>query len=142
MNKTIPFWKKALQWSITLFLGSILLFSVQIAFEEASDDYRGDYSLASDLNSGRYGDCVDYYYVIKYLDGVDEEVYDRYEEFVNFYETYMMYVQYEQYNERHGVDEYAKQADECVKVMQDIAGNTTFFENEPHYEYLLGTLGE
>lgn len=140
MNKRIPFWKKILQWCITLFWGSILYASVMVAFEEAADDYRGDHSLAADLNSGRYGECMDYYYVLKYEDGVEEESYEPYEEFVKFYENYMMYVQYREYDKIHETQEYVKEAEESMTVMQNIAANSTYFENEPHYEYLLETL--
>lgn len=128
------------QWAISFFLLMILCGVFQILFEEVSDDYRGDRSLLRDLNSGKYGQCVDFYYILNSAGECEDAVYDQYREFVEFYENYMYYIQYTQYQERFDTDKYEEECRQCLDSMHTIAENTAYFENEPHYEYLFTTL--
>lgn len=142
MNKqqTVTKGKKRLQWLFSVILACCIGMCALFVYKTVTDEKRSDLPLFMDLNAGRYGKCVDYFYVLRLVSGVEEEVYDRYEEFVDFYENYILYVEYTQYDERHQTAEHQEEAEECRQVMHRISENTTFFENAPHYEYLLDTL--
>ncbi len=140
MKTNIPLWKKLVQCGITLFLVLFLWAGATYLWEEVSDDYRPDQSLAYNMTKGQYGACVDYFTTIRHVYGtteVNEPEYERYKEFVEFYDNYIMWAEYTAYDANNDTEKYVDMAAECVLRMEQIAGNTTFFENEPHYEYLL-----
>lgn len=141
-KKEIPLWKKILQWIFTILMVSLLWDFWGGIFDEVSGKVREDENLAFYINEGQYGQCVDYFYILKSLneENMDDEMYAPYKEFVDFYENYMFYVEYTAYNEAKGTGKYADEADLCVERMKEINEATTFFDNRPHYEYLLESI--
>lgn len=140
MKNNIPLWKKLVQCMITFGLVWFICAFATYLWGEAVDDLRPDQLLAYDMTKGEYGACVDYFTTVRYVYStaeINEPEYERYKEFVEFYDNYIMWVEYTAYDENNDTEKYVDVAADCVLRMEQIATETTFFENEPHYEYLL-----
>ncbi|MGN0515106.1 MAG: hypothetical protein ACI4GD_12595 [Lachnospiraceae bacterium] len=137
--------KVIIQCVISIVLIFMIYGLVLATWDDISEIDRSDASLEYRLARGEYGQCVDYFDTLSYLYGqekVAEPEYARYKEFVEFYNNYMDLVIARGYDNKNNTDLYDEKIAECVDNMEHIRNNTTYFENEPHYDYLLELVKE
>lgn len=135
-------WKYLVQCLFIVLFGYMFIIMVALVFDEVTDDYRSDKSLQSQINRGDYADFWDYYYVLRYVEDLDGNVFDKYKEFANFYKSYNSYTQYTISYNNLGEKNYKNKASEYLEVMEHILENSEYYDNIPHYEYLLDTLNQ
>ena len=87
-----------------------------------------------DLNDGDYAECVEYYSIQKYLGTASDEKYEQFEEFKQFYMQYILCLEYRKAEQP---EQYQDRLQESLDKMWQICQNSSYPQNEPHYEYLI-----
>lgn len=139
-NKEVPIWKILVQAVFTILLVSFYGAFLVEMFADLTDEYRRDSDLEYDLANGEYASCYSMLDTYKFLYGenlIGEPEFERFKEFKKFYDNYILHVIYDEYDEYHETDLYEVKKDDCIAVMQEISDNSHYFENAPHYDYLL-----
>lgn len=110
---------------------ALLVIAVMIGFtaeELTRKETQLDGFMKFDIELGRYAEAYSDYYMFRNDIELmpDEETMAPYVEFVRFYECYINYT----------IDGDAQQ----LKDMNDILNSTSYRDNVPHYQYILGLI--
>lgn len=101
------------------------------------EDDGDDLWLQRKIESGEYASCVDTYHLYYGMYRTEGEEFERFAEFSDFYENYMLCSEYRESAAYLENSSYMEQAKEYYAQMKQISEDSSFAENQPHYEYLL-----